>query len=43
MTSGNKARKSFDTLTEAIRFSVYQIPFQSLFGIEKINKPTKNA
>ena len=35
MTSGTRTRKSFSTLREAIRFSVYKVALDNLYEIAK--------
>jgi len=30
--------KYFDTLSEALHYSVYKIPFQSFYGIDKVEE-----
>jgi len=36
LTGGTLVSKYFDTLAEAIEFSVYKTPFQSFYGIDLI-------
>ena len=35
-TTGQLKVKYFDTVGEALRFAVYKIPFQSFYGIDKV-------
>jgi len=34
--TGEMIVRYFDTVGEALRFSVYKIPFQSFYGIDKV-------
>ena len=35
-TTGQLLTKYFDTLKEAIDYSIYKTPFQSFYGIDKV-------
>jgi len=35
---GRMIVKYFETISEALRYSVYNIPFQSFYGIDKVEK-----
>jgi len=37
-TGGRLMVKYFDTVGEALRYSVYKIPFMSFYGIDKVEK-----
>jgi len=35
-TTGQLKVRYFDTVSEALRFAVYKTPFQSFYGIDKV-------
>jgi len=37
-TTGQLMVKYFETLSEALLYSVYRTPFQSLYGIDKVEQ-----
>jgi len=37
-TTGQLKVRYFNTVSEALRYSVYKIPFQSFYGIDKVEE-----